>query len=87
MVPVVTVEALNLDMTQLQREVLRLHRRVQKLIALLRVLLVVFMISGYAFTPKRRTSDPWLAQKVLIAAMCLGLGRTFSHKRHPNQRP
>ena len=52
-VPVVTVEALNLDMTPLQREVLRLHRRVQKLIALLRVLLVVLRMSGYSLSQTR----------------------------------
>ena len=52
-VPVVTVEALNLDATQLQREVLRLRRRVQKLIALLRVLLVVLRMSGYSLSQAR----------------------------------
>lgn len=44
--PVMTVEPFNLDVSQLQREVLELRRRVQKLISLLRVLLVVFRISG-----------------------------------------
>ena len=52
-VPVVTVEALNLEATQLQREVLRLSRRVQKLIALLRVLLVVLRMSGYSLSQTR----------------------------------
>ena len=52
-VPVVTVDVLNLEATQLQREVLRLRRRVQKLIALLRVLLVVFKISGYSLSQAR----------------------------------
>jgi hypothetical protein len=52
-VPVVSVEALNLDATQLQREVLRLHRRIQKLTALLRVLLAVFKISGYSLNRSR----------------------------------
>ena len=52
-VPVVTVDALNLDATQLQREVLQLRRRVQKLTALLRVLLVVFKISGYSLSQAR----------------------------------
>jgi hypothetical protein len=52
-VPIVTVEALNRDRTQWQREVLRRHRRVQKLIALLRVLLVVFQISGYSLSQAR----------------------------------
>ena len=40
-VEVVTLDSLNMDATQLQREVLRLQTRIQKLIALLRVLLVV----------------------------------------------
>jgi hypothetical protein len=52
-VPVVTVEALNLEATQLQREVLRLSRRVQKLIALLRVLLVVLRMFGYSLNRSR----------------------------------
>ncbi len=50
---VITVEALNLEATQLQREVLRLSRRVQKLIALLRVLLVVLRMSGYSLSQAR----------------------------------
>jgi hypothetical protein len=49
----VTVEALNLDATQLQREVLRVRRRVQKLLALLRVLLVVLRMSGYSLSQAR----------------------------------
>lgn len=52
-VPEVTVEALNLEATQLQREVLQLRRRVQKLTALLRVLLVVFRMSGYSLSQAR----------------------------------
>ena len=52
-VPLVTVEALNLEATQLQREVLRLSRRVQKLIALLRLLLVVLRMSGYSLSQTR----------------------------------
>jgi hypothetical protein len=52
-VPIVTFEALNLNAIQLQREVLQLRRRVQKLIALLRVLLVVFRISGYSLNQTR----------------------------------
>ena len=52
-VRVVTVDALNKDVTQLQREVLQLRRRVQKLTALLRVLLVVFKISGYSLSQAR----------------------------------
>ena len=55
-VPIVTVEALNLEATQLQREVLRLSRRVQKLIALLRVLLVVLRMSGYSLSQARLPS-------------------------------
>jgi putative transposase len=49
----VTVDALNLDATQLQLEVSQLRRRVQKLTALLRVLLVVFKISGYSLSQAR----------------------------------
>lgn len=52
-VPVVTVDALDLDATQLQREVLQLRRRVQKLIALLRVLLVALRMSGYSLSQAR----------------------------------
>ena len=52
-VPVVTVEALNLEATQLQRELSRLSRRVQKLIALLRLLLVVLRMSGYSLSQTR----------------------------------
>lgn len=50
---VMTVDALNMDSTQLQREVLQLRRRVQKLAALLRVLLVVFKMSGYSLNQTR----------------------------------
>ena len=60
-VPVVTVEALNLDATQLPREVLRLSRRVQKLIALLRVLLVVLRC-------------PVIATSILFLAILGGFG-------------
>ena len=51
--PVVTVDALDMDASQLQREVLQLRRRIQKLTALLRVLLVVFRISGYSLNQVR----------------------------------
>ena len=50
---VVSVDALSMDATQLQREVVRLHRRAQKLTALLRVLLVVFRMSGYSLNQAR----------------------------------
>jgi hypothetical protein len=50
---VVTVDVLNLDSLRLQQEVLRLRSRVQKLTALLRVLLVVLRISGYALNQTR----------------------------------
>lgn len=50
---VVSVDALSMDATQLQREVLRLRSRVQKLTALLRVLLVVFRKSGYSLNQAR----------------------------------
>jgi hypothetical protein len=51
--PVVTSEFLNLDATHLQQEVLRLRRCIQKLTALLRILLVVFRISGYSLNQAR----------------------------------
>ena len=50
---VVTVDAVDMDASQLQREVLQLRRRIQKLTALLRVLLVVFRISGYSLNQVR----------------------------------
>jgi hypothetical protein len=50
---VVTVEALNMDATELQREVWRLQTRIQKLIALLRVLLVVLKVSRFSLNPTR----------------------------------
>jgi len=49
----VTAEAFNMDPTQLQREVLRLQTRIQKLIALLRVLLVVLKISRFSLNHTR----------------------------------
>ena len=51
--PVVSWDALSMDATQLQREIVRLRRRAQKLTALLRVLLVVFRISGYSLNQTR----------------------------------
>ena len=51
--PVVTVDAVDMDVSQLQREILQLRRRIQKLTALLRVLLVVFRISGYSLNQTR----------------------------------
>jgi hypothetical protein len=50
---VVTVDVLNLDALRMQQEVLRLRTRVQKLTALLRVLLVVLRMSGYALNQTR----------------------------------
>ena len=47
-VQVVTADPLNMDALLLQQEVLRLRTRIQKLIALLRVLLVVLKISRFA---------------------------------------
>lgn len=52
-VPVVAIEALSLDATQVQQEVLRLRRRVRKLTALLRVLTAVLRISGYSLNQNR----------------------------------
>jgi len=51
--PVVTIDTVDTDSAQLQREVLLLRRRVQKLIALLRVLLVVLRMSGYTLNQVR----------------------------------
>ena len=50
---VVTVDVLERNASQLQQEILRLRSRVQKLTALLRVLLVVFRMSGYALNQSR----------------------------------
>jgi hypothetical protein len=50
---VVTVDVLERNALQLQQEVLRLRSRVQKLTALLRVLLVVFRMSSYALNQVR----------------------------------
>ena len=52
-VQVVTVDALNMDAAQLQCEVLRLQTRIEKLIALLRVLLVVLKISRFSLNQTR----------------------------------
>ena len=52
-VEVVTLDALNTDDAQLQREVLRLQGRIRKLIALLRVLLVVLKISRFSLGQTR----------------------------------
>ncbi len=56
-VQVVTVDALNMNAIQLQREVLRLRTRIQKLIALLRVLLVVLKISRFSLNQTRLPDD------------------------------
>jgi hypothetical protein len=50
----VTVDVLDMDVTRLQQQVLRLRRRIQKLTALLRVLVVVFKLSGYSLNQARR---------------------------------
>ena len=50
---ILTFDAVDMDVTQLQREVLQLRRRIRKLTALLRVLLVVFKISGYSLSRAR----------------------------------
>ena len=52
-VQVVTADPLNMDALQLQQEVLRLRTRIQKLVALLRVLLVVLKISRFALDQTR----------------------------------
>jgi hypothetical protein len=48
---VVTVDVLDMNAVRLQQEVLRLRARVQKLTALLRVVLVVFRMSGLRAEP------------------------------------
>jgi hypothetical protein len=50
---VVTVDVLNRNALRLQQEVLQLRARVKKLTALLRVVLVVFRLSGYALNQAR----------------------------------
>ena len=52
-VELVPLNSLNIDATQVQREVLRLQARVRKLIALLRVLLVVLRISRFSLNQSR----------------------------------
>ena len=52
-VQVVTADPLNMDALLLQQEVLRLRTRIQKLIALLRVLLVVLKISRFSLDRTR----------------------------------
>jgi len=52
-VSVVTVDAVDMNVIQLQREVLQLRRRIRKLTALLRVLLVVLRMSGYSLSQAR----------------------------------
>jgi putative transposase len=53
---VVSVDILGMDAVQLQQEVLRLRTRIQKLIAVLRVLLVVLKISRF-FLDQTRLPD------------------------------
>ena len=52
-VEIVTLDSLNMDATQLQREVLRLQTRIRKLIALLRILLVALKISRFSLHQTR----------------------------------
>ena len=52
-VQVVTLDALNMDASELQREVLRLQTRIRKLIALLRVLRVLLKISRFSLNQTR----------------------------------
>ena len=52
-VEVVTLDSLNMDASELQREVLHLQTRIRKLIALLRVLLVVLKISRFSLNQTR----------------------------------
>ena len=50
---VVTVDVLNMDAIQLQQEVLRLRVRIQKLVALLNVLLAVLRMLGFSLNQTR----------------------------------
>ena len=50
---VVTIDVVNKEAAQLQQEVLQLRRRVQKLTALLRVLLAVVKVSDYSLDESR----------------------------------
>ena len=52
-VQVVTADPLHMDAIQLQQEVLRLRTRIQKLIAVLRVLLVILKISRFSLNQIR----------------------------------
>jgi transposase InsO family protein len=52
-VEVITLDSLDMDAAQLQREVLRLKTRIRKLIALLRVLLVVLRMSRFRLNQVR----------------------------------
>ena len=52
-VEVVTLDSLNMDASELQREVLHLQTRISKLIALLRVLLVVLKIPRFSLNQTR----------------------------------
>ena len=47
------MDVLNTDVIQLQQEVLLLRARLRRLTALLRVLLVVFKLSGYSLNQSR----------------------------------
>ena len=48
-----TVDVLNMDAIQLQQEVLRLRVQIQKLVALLKVLLAVLRMSGFSLNQTR----------------------------------
>ncbi|MDB4506297.1 hypothetical protein N9087_01265 [bacterium] len=50
---VVTVDVVHLDVIRLQQEVLQLRARLRKLLALLRVVLVVLKLSGYSLNHAR----------------------------------
>lgn len=82
-VPVVALEALNLDATQVQQEVLRLRRRVQKLTALLRVLLVVYKISGYSLSQTRLPDGGHKRSLLRDRAIANGAAATIRAARRP----
>jgi transposase InsO family protein len=55
---VVTVDVVDLDTLQLQQEVLALRRRIERLIALLRIFVVLLKVSGFSLASTRISDGP-----------------------------
>ena len=70
---VVALNVLDLDTMRLQHEVIQLRRRVTKLIALLRLAIVIVRVTGFSFH-RIRIADGDDKQRLLTA-----IGRTRSH--------